>query len=48
MLKIINFVFICFSSPEDFHHRVNQTRSAVESPSVHFQRVEAHNHHVYI
>jgi hypothetical protein len=37
---------ICFSSPDDFHHRVNQTRPAVESPSAHFQRVEAHNHHV--
>jgi len=35
-----------FSSPDEYHHRLNPTRSTVESPSVHFQRVEAHNHHV--
>ncbi len=41
-----NNFFICFSSPEDFHHRISQSRTAVENPSVHFQRAEAHNHHV--
>ena len=35
-----------YRSPDDFHHHVNATRGAVESPSAHFQRVEAHNHHV--
>jgi hypothetical protein len=38
--------FIYFSSPEDFHHRVNQSRTVLENPPIHFQRVEAHNHHV--
>ncbi|CAF3901687.1 unnamed protein product, partial [Adineta steineri] len=32
-------------SPDDYHHRVNPSRNTVESPSIHFQRVEAHNHH---
>ena len=42
-------MYIFFSrSPDDFHHRINQSRTAVESPSVHFQRVEAHNHHVLL
>ncbi|CAF4590853.1 unnamed protein product, partial [Rotaria magnacalcarata] len=33
-------------SPDDYHHHVNPSRNSAESPSIHFQRVEVHNHHV--
>ncbi|CAF0787976.1 unnamed protein product [Rotaria sordida] len=32
-------------SPEDFHHRINQPRTTVESSSIHFPRVDTHIHH---